>query len=278
MGKLYGLFSILLLSAQVSSNEVAETNVVSLVFCESRLPAEDKMSKKMLEEVHTYAELKDDPRAALPESFTVCSTIMTTGCQSYEWPTFFHILDDNRSPFLSPSLSHGIQSRLVIVFDQIVGPVLTGKIPPVFPNQWTSSCIAVNTTSGLVHWVVEGTLVLSSKFMEVKNSKNSQPKDLSRNLVLGASSYFGSWFASTERVTNLNIFSSPLTTEKMERMTRGGICIEEGDYLAWGDMEWILHGQAKIETTEKEETCEEKPLVDLSYTPFPAGMDLHAPL
>ena len=37
-------------------------------------------------------------------------------------------------------------------------------------------------------------------------------------------------------------------------------------------MEWILHGQAKIETTERVETCEEKPLVDLCYTPFP-GMD-----
>ena len=59
----------------------------------------------------------------------------------------------------------------------------------------------------------------------------------------------------------------------MERMTRGGSCVEEGDYLAWGDMEWILHGQAKIETTEKEKTCKGKPLVDLYYTPFPAGMD-----
>ena len=37
-------------------------------------------------------------------------------------------------------------------------------------------------------------------------------------------------------------------------------------------MKWILHGQARKETTGKEETCEEKPLVDLYYTPFP-GMD-----
>ena len=49
-------------------------------------------------------------------------------------------------------------------------------------------------------------------------------------------------------------------------------CAEAGDYLAWGDMEWILHGRAKKETIEKEETCEEKPLVDLYHTPFP-GMD-----
>ena len=135
--------------------------------------------------------------------------------------------------------------------------MITGKVAPLFPNQWTRSCIAVNTTSGLIHWVVDGTLVLDSDFAEVKNSK-SRPKDLSRNLVLGAQ-YYGGWFAASQKVTNLNIFSSPLTIEKMERMTRGGSCVEEGDYLAWGDMEWILHGQARKETMEKEETCEEKP-------------------
>ena len=61
-----------------------------------------------------------------------------------------------------------------------------------------------------------------------------------------------------------------LSIEKMEVMTRGVSCAEEGDYLAWRDMEWILHGQARKETIEKEETCEEKPLVDLFYTPFPS--------
>ena len=74
-------------------------------------------------------------------------------------------------------------------------------------------------------------------------------------------------------MTNRDIFSSALSTEKMKTLTSGGCCVEEGDYLAWGDMEWILHGQARKETIEKEETCEEKPLFDLYYTPFPAGMD-----
>ena len=90
---------MILLLAEASSKEismfrgtgaVAKTNVISLTFCESSLPAEDKMGKKMLEEVHTYAELKHDPRASLPDSFTICSTIMIKGCQSsYVWPMFF---------------------------------------------------------------------------------------------------------------------------------------------------------------------------------------------
>ena len=57
--------------------------------------------------------------------------------------------------------------------------------------------------------------------------------------------------------------------EKMKSMTEGGSCVEEGDYLAWGDMEWILHGQARIETVDKEEPCKGEPYVDLYYTRFP---------
>ena len=72
------------------------TDVVSIAFCEADLPPEDKMGKQTLEEVHSYAELKYDPRASLPDSFTVCSTIMITGCQSAEWPSFFNIFDNNR--------------------------------------------------------------------------------------------------------------------------------------------------------------------------------------
>ena len=92
MNRFYALFCMISLAAIVSSNEIsllqrtrdiAQTNVVSLSFCESYLPAEDKMGKKTLEEVHTYAELKHDPCASLPDSFTVCSTNMITGCQSY---------------------------------------------------------------------------------------------------------------------------------------------------------------------------------------------------
>ena len=266
---------MILLSTEASSNEIfqknkaqADTDVVSLVFCESSLPAEDKIDKKMLEEVHTYAELKHDPRASLPDSFTVCSTIMITGCQN-DWPTFFYILDNNNDQFLGPMHSHGsIESRFLIALHEGKSPMVTGKVPPLFPNQWTRSCMAVNTTSGLIHWVVEGTLVVDGTFVEVNNS-NNRPRDLSKKLLLGVRSYGGSWFAISQKVTNLNIYASPLSIEKMKSMTRGGSCVEEGDYLAWGDMEWILHGQARKETTEKEATCEEKPLADLYYTPFP---------
>ena len=109
-----GLLSFILLSAEASSNDVSvlrktsapadDTNVVSLTFCESD---DNKMGKKTLEEVHTYAELKHDPRASLPDSFTICSSIMTSGCQSQKMPSFFSILDNNNAQLLNPYLFHG---------------------------------------------------------------------------------------------------------------------------------------------------------------------------
>ena len=55
------------------------TYVINFDFCLSQLPAEDKVGKKTLEEVHTYAELENDPRASIPDSFTVCSITRLVG-------------------------------------------------------------------------------------------------------------------------------------------------------------------------------------------------------
>ena len=140
---------MLLLSAKASSSklrrtrDVAKTDVVSLTFCESNLPAEDKMPKKTLEEVHTYAELKHDPRGSLPDSFTVCSTTMMTGCQSKMSSTLFNILDNNRDLFMVLVHGHDIKSKLIIGFQRNT-QALIGKVAPFFPNQWTRSCVAVN--------------------------------------------------------------------------------------------------------------------------------------
>ena len=105
MKKSYSAFFMIWFSlVRASSNAILKTHVVSLLFCESNLLPADKMGKKTLEDVHTYAELKDDPRASFPESFTVCSTIMFTGCKSSHWPIFFNILDKNGDQLLAPFL------------------------------------------------------------------------------------------------------------------------------------------------------------------------------
>ena len=266
--------SVVMLSVEANSNkipvpQITKTDVINHAWCDTSVSAEEKMSKKSLEEVHTYAELKHDPRASLPDLFTICSTIMTPSCSIRAYPTFFAILDNDRAQFLAPAYKPGVVvSLLKILYLQGSSEQANGKIPPLFPNEWTRSCVAVNTTSGLIHWVVEGTLVLTTISEQVKKS-NGRPKDLSRKLLLGGRAFSGGWVATSSKVTNLNIFSSALSKEKMKSLTRGENCIAEGDYLAWKDMEWILHGKARIDTVNQEETCKGEPLVNLYYTGFP---------
>ena len=162
----------------------AKTYVISNAFCESCLPAEDRMEKERLEDVHSYAELKDDPSSALPYSFTICSTIMTTSCQKDWWPYFFTLLNNNRSSFLAAARRHGSLNTLFFInsgqgsLGSIYrgGGSQDGKFPPLFHNQWTSSCLAINTTSGFIQWVVEGTLVLTMTSAHLLQTKSPNPK------------------------------------------------------------------------------------------------------
>ena len=242
---LFKIFCVFTISAIARSNEIPAvrtknlTNVFSQAFCEK------KLTQETLEEVDTYAELKNDHPASLPPSFTICSTLMLKSCPDQGYPVFFTILDNERAQFLAPISVHEdpVSSLKIFYRDGASGEVIR-KIPPLFPNQWTRSCMAINTTSGLIQWVVEGTLVMNITSEEVKNSKN-KPTGLSKKLILGARSYGGVWKAPSQRVTNINIFSSPLSIEKMKDMTASGLCGEEGDYLGWGDMEWFLHGLAR---------------------------------
>ena len=239
------------------------TKVVDHTFCEANMPPQDTAGKPNLEEIHTYAELKHDPRSSFPEAFTICSTIMTTTCLSVNAPLFFNILDNNSHLLMAPAYIVGIESYFGIDFSSWSKYTAFGQIPTVFPNTWVKSCMAINITARSLDWVVEGTPVLSMK-SEFKNF----PKSLERKLILGATSWAGSWYSVSNKVTNMNIFASPLSIEKLKNMTKAGGCIEYGDYLAWKDMEWILHGQAKLETVKMEETCEGEPLVKVYNAKF----------
>ena len=89
------------------------TYVVNHSFCEVNLTPEDKEGKKTLEEVPTYAELKHDPKSNLPDSFTICSTIMDTNCHSEWFPLFFNLLDNQFETQVAPFLEKGSQTFVI---------------------------------------------------------------------------------------------------------------------------------------------------------------------
>ena len=57
-------------------SKIAKVGVTTYVVNHEIEKEED--DKDTLEEVHTYAQFKRDPRANLPSSFTICSSVMTT--------------------------------------------------------------------------------------------------------------------------------------------------------------------------------------------------------
>ena len=60
-----------------------------------------------------------------------------------------------------------------------------GQIPPVFPNRWVKSCMAMNAIAKTIDWVVEGVAVLALKSENLTEFKKF-PKSFERKLILGA--------------------------------------------------------------------------------------------
>ena len=75
--------------------------------------------------------------------------------------------------------------------------------------------------------------------------------------------YGTGWAPVSNKVTNLNIFSSAHSVEVMRQNTKRDKCFADGDYLAWTEMEWTLHGHAVLENIDTEEPCIGEPLVDV---------------
>ena len=160
-----------------------ETNIVSHEFCYSCLDEKNQERKQSLSEIHSYAKLKMNHSDPLPSSFTICSSVMTTyGTDHYLM--FFGLLGTDQNQWLSAALYvHESKDVLsTILFYGIKNA--DKKLPPVFPHQWVRSCMAINTKSGLIQWVVDGTLVENNIIDQIKDPMN-RPTNLVGNLILG---------------------------------------------------------------------------------------------
>ena len=198
----------------------------------------------------TYSELKYDPQASLPSSFTICVSVLIKTTESS--PSLFTLLGNDGQPWFGAKIDQN---------ENFVGkhfhyPVSNQK-PEIdtmrmFSNQWVRSCLALNTVTGSVQWVARGELVDNSTLPEITNNV---PTDLSGKVILG--SYFISvkWRSSRSKLTKFEVFSSALSVEKMMKFTKGEGCGDDGDYLSWDKMQWNFYVDAKIEHMLAEETC-----------------------
>ena len=227
-----------------------------------------KRKVSSLKDVHTYSELKYDPRASLPFSFTFCVSVLVTTNNLH--PSLFTLLGNDGQPWFSVKITQYGSFVGRKFYYPVAQEFANMDTMRMFPNQWVRSCLAFNTLSGLVQWVARGELVDNSTIAGITNNV---PKDLSGKVVLGSHYYtnVAKWVQSSNKLTKLEIFSSALAVTKMMEYTRGEGCGDDGDYLSWDDMQWNFHGGAKIEHLEAEETCE-VPL----FNYFSAGFEMKA--
>ena len=162
----------------------SETEILNFEFCYSCLDERNQERKESLREVHSYAELATSPTDPLPSSFTICSSVMTTfGTDHYLM--FFGLLGQDQNQWLSAALylheSENVLSTILLYGIKNADKTLGEDI---FPHQWVRSCMAINTESGLLQWVVDGTLVENNIIDQIKDPLN-RPTNLVGNMILG---------------------------------------------------------------------------------------------
>ena len=240
------------------------TKMVNIKFCYRCHTVEENSkigsNKNTLEEIHTYAELQNDPKASLPDLFTTCFNSMIT-YDKFHWQVFFVLLGKDRNTWLSLGLINreNRESRF------IHWGLVEKEMPLVFAQQWVRSCVAINAETGLLQWVVDGILVENYTVPQIKDNKN-KPTNLRGHIAVGAyqNPPTSKWMMlNYQALTNMNIFSRALTIDEMVENTKENNCNMEGDYLAWREMRWNLKGEAVIDTEYLDQACKEHPIYSL---------------
>ena len=171
----------------------------------------------------SYAELSHDPRANLPEGFTICSTIRPGFTFPNDMHVFFYLFDINGSALLN-SVIQIIMTKGDVDTIHNWGnrkDLENGKRSlRAFPNRWIKQCASFNRTSGLYQVVVDGVFVTNQTLPEDK--VQNVPTDLSGKLFVGNRLELSS---TKTKVTNLNIYSNVHSIEVMRSNTKRKTCI-----------------------------------------------------
>ena len=215
------------------------------------------------ENVVDFATLANDRTMDLPPSFTVCSSVhsnfMTSGVY------FYQLHQDDGKPWFNLNIRaqrdlNTFQERIKLRYGKILqDSETTPNIDPlpIMSNSWYHGCAALNTVTGhIMLIVVNGHIIFDQVILEFTNSIEEKPKSLDDRLSIFKNYNSGIWYQSRQRLTNLNIYGSALTVDKMINLTHSENCSEEGDYLSWADAQWNVTGNVdQNSTVKKEDLC-----------------------
>jgi hypothetical protein len=126
----------------------------------------------------------------------------------------------------------------------------------MFPHQWTRACLSLDSANGRSRLVVDGIVLAEREDGAVDPEfgilADRWPSAL--NLVLGRNTQ-GAGLEYDGKITDVNVFSVPLTLAEMVQQTTAGgeKCGAPGDYLSWEEAEWELHSMARSYTIQVSE-------------------------
>ena len=204
-----------------------------------------------------YALLSLDKKMDLPTSFTICSSVHMNFMTSSIF--FYQLYQDDGKPWFSLYIRGQrdlvrFQERVKLRYYKTLTDIQPTLDPVrIMPNSWYHGCTALDTVSGHMLIVVNGHIMIDQIIEEFINSSNERPKSLEGRLSLFKNFNSGIWYQSRQRLTNLNVYASALTVEKMINLTDGENCAGKGDYLSWKEAEWKITGNVDQKSVVKEE-------------------------
>ena len=200
--------------------------------------------------------LAHDNKMNLPPSFTICSSVHLDFMTSSVF--FYQLYQDDGKPWFSLMMRSSrdldkFKEKVKLLYHTELRNIETPPDPvPIKPNSWYHGCSALNTITGHVLAVVNGHIIINQVVTEFINT-NEKPKSLQGKLSIFKSFYSGFWYQSRQRLTNLNVYGSALTLEKLMDLTDGENCSDEGDYLSWKESQWNVTGRVNQMSVIKEE-------------------------
>ena len=216
---------------------------------------------------YTSATLIGEP---LPDDFSVCSAYMVEAWHTEQSAAdMFSLRDDQEKNWLYVYLLAS-PTNTQYIFE--LGPKFFSKQSEFsfFPLQWTRVCVSVDSTGGKVAIVVDGQLLMEEEYKREEDDRFPTNVSVLTGVYFDAKSA-GKW-EYTGRTTNLNLFRSVLTVEKMMAITTPGDeeCGALGDLVNWEEAEWTLQSEAKILEVDREweGPCRKEPTVQVYIANF----------
>ena len=186
--------------------------------------------------IKDYVTLANDPKANLPHTFTICSSIHIKFRPGLKDVGIFEMFKEDGSPWFQ--LNYYIETLEFFYVNTSTGKsgheTLKDAIIPIIPHSWYHACMGLDTVSGLLRIVVNGIQVVNEEKEYFKNTTEWKPRSL-KGKILQFKGYLASfWYQYRDTFSNMNIFGSMMAVEDMVTRTSGGdTCDTPGDYLRY---------------------------------------------